>query len=309
MTIEETIWGDFEKSIHPDENICCIEDHCKHCTVIYDTKQGNSYCTDCGEILNNRVIDNDCEWNTYKNDYGQFENTNQRSDTYISDNPYEKGGSIPGFNKKSFIMRLHYQQVFDNKQKSYWKVSELFTSYCTLLGVNLSVLADAKKMWHVCMESGKLTRASVRSGLIGSCFYYSCILNNIPIEREILIREIEGNNKGFLKGEKIFHEIMEHTEYYKKLGKIRIDIKENDSFVKFCSTLELPFNVSNKCNEIYEQNKDKLDSVTPKSCIAGIIFYVVKNDIDLKTPSKSKISKVVDVCIPTINKVMAILES
>ena len=59
----------------------------------------------------------------------------------------------------------------------------------------------------------------------------------------------------------------------------------------------------------YETYLDRLDSVTPKSSIAGIIQYVVKFKLKLKQPSKSNISKTVDVCIPTINKVVLLLES
>jgi hypothetical protein len=52
---------------------------------------------------------------------------------------------------------------------------------------------------------------------------------------------------------------------------------------------------------------DKLDSVSPKSITAGILFYVVKYKLELKQPSKSKISQVVKVCIPTINKVVSLI--
>jgi len=72
--------------------------------------------------------------------------------------------------------------------------------------------------------------------------------------------------------------------------------------------LELPFKTVHICNEIYTKNVDSLDSVTPKSITAGILFFVVKNKLNLKYPSKAKISSVVNVCIPTINKVVKFLE-
>ena len=63
------------------------------------------------------------------------------------------------------------------------------------------------------------------------------------------------------------------------------------------------------CNEVYEKNKDKLDSVTPKSSTAGILLYVIKYKLKLKSPNKNKISETVNVCIPTINKVVNIIEN
>lgn len=279
---------------------------CCHHNKISDYKNGIEICTDCGEVFHNCF--DSCEWNNYKNDDGSFQQSNQRADTYVSDNPYDKGGSIPGFNKNSFIMRLHYQQAFSHKQKTFWQISEKFQNYATRLSINSLALKDAKNMWHICMESGKLTRASIRNGLIASCLYYSCIYNQLPIDRQKVIDVTEGTQKGFLKGEKIFMELMENT-CYKNLGKSRIDIKENDSFIKYCSMLDLPFNVSTLCNDVYTKNIDKLDSVTPKSAIAGILYYVVKNHLNLSKPSKTKISTETTVCIPTINKVLSILDN
>tara|TARA_B100000768_G_C11269845_1_gene372884 strand:- start:1807 stop:2289 length:483 start_codon:yes stop_codon:yes gene_type:complete len=159
------------------------------------------------------------------------------------------------------------------------------------------------------MESGKLTRASVRNGLIASCLYYACIYKNLPTDRQSIIDLVEGTQKGFLKGEKIFHEIMENNNRYKYLGKEKINIIENDSFIKYISKLDLPFKAAEICNKYYTLYIDKLDSVTPKSATAGILFYVVKKDLQMKAPSKSTVSRETGVCIPTINKVLTILEN
>ena len=104
-------------------------------------------------------------------------------------------------------------------------------------------------------------------------------------------------------------EIMDNNKTYGHLGKEKIDIKENDTFIKFCGQLGLPYITYNLCNEIYTLNIEKLESVAPKSITAGILFYVVKFKLGLKQPSKSRISQIVNVCIPTINKVINILEN
>jgi len=281
---------------------------CRHLNIQYDQKEGNKVCIDCGEVVCFKICES-CEWNNYKSEDGTFNGSSQRGDLYTSDNPYDIGGTIPGFYKNSFAMRMHLQQTFSHKQKTFWKISEKFHHYCTIIGIHQSVLPTAKDMWHICMESGKLTRASVRNGLISACLYYACVHKNIPVDRQKVIDNTEGNQKGFLKGEKIYLEIMETHKVYGSLGKQKIDIKENDTFVKFCNVLELPFKTVHICNEIYTEQLDKLDSVTPKSITAGILFYVIKNKLELKQPSKAKISNVVNVCIPTINKVVAILEN
>ena len=315
VDIVETIWEDFESLLIENQNEKQNEKQNGECTkkcVHYNKqtvqKEGIQVCLDCGEIIQSRIFET-CEWNNYKSDDGSTKNSSQRGDLYVSDNPYDISGTIPGINKNSFMMRIHYQQTFSHKQKTFWKISEKFEHYCALLKIHTSILGTTKNMWHICMESGKLTRASVRNGLIASCLYYACIHNNMPADRQAIIDVAEGNQKGFLKGEKIFLEIMETSELYKNLGKEKINIKENDSFYKFCNELALPFKTAHLCNEIYTKHINDLDSVTPKSIIAGILFYVVKNVLKLKQPSKSKISTVVNVCIPTINKVVLILET
>ena len=163
-------------------------------------------------------------------------------------------------------------------------------------------------MWHVCMESG-INQASIRNGLIGSCLYYACIHNSVPVDRQKVIEKIDGNSKGFLKGEKIFMQIMNDNKTYNYLCNNIIDIKENDAFVKYCNQLSVPFKAVNICNEIYVKNLEILDCVTPQSSIAGILYYVVKTILKEKKPSKTIVSNALGVCIPTINKVYKILEA
>ena len=308
--IEDNIWKDLESLMEESETIKlgCDSIMCLHINKEINQKEGNIICKDCGLVILESTFET-CEWNNYKQDDGKFSANNQRGDLYVSDNPYDISGTIPGINKNSLMMRIHYQQTFSHKQKTFWKVSEKLQNYCTHLKIHVRVMPTVKDMWHICMEYGKITRASVRNGLISSCLYYSCIFNNIPIDRQSLIDITEGNQKGFLKGEKIFQDIMQHNNKYKHLGKEKINIKENDSFVKYCNQLDLPFRTVEMCNNLYITYLDRLDSVTPKSSIAGIIQYVVKFKLKLKQPSKSKISKTVDVCIPTINKVVLLLES
>jgi transcription initiation factor TFIIIB Brf1 subunit/transcription initiation factor TFIIB len=307
VSTEEQIWKDYENIII--ENTIIEPDNClcKHPKKFMDDKEKSEICQDCGVVFFTSIFETN-EWNTYKNEDGSYQASIQRADLHISDNPYDIPGTIPGINKNSLMMRIHYQQTFSHKQKTFWIISEKLSNYCTHLGIS-NVLQTAKKMWHICMESGKLTRASVRNGLISACLYYACVFNNTPVDRQQIIDISEGNQKGFLKGEKIFMEIMDNNKTYGHLGKEKIDIKENDTFIKFCSELGLPYSTYNICNEIYTLNIEKLESVAPKSITAGVLFYVVKFKLGLKQPSKSRISQIVNVCIPTINKVINIIEN
>ena len=319
LTDVDQIWKDFEKVTLENKSDChdeinfnslCNQDNCNPCKHLkkFIDDEKSEICQDCGIVFFSSIFVSN-EWNTYKNDNGTYQVSIQRADTYRSDNPYDIPGTIPGFSKYGLMMRIHYQQTFSHKQKTFWLISEKMSNYCSAIGIQQNVLQTAKKMWHICMESGKLTRASVRNGLISACLYYACVFNNNPVDRQQIIDITEGNQKGFLKGEKIFMEIMDQNKTYGHLGKEKIDIKENDTFIKFCGQLGLPYTTYNLCNEVYTLNIEKLESVAPKSITAGVLFYVVKFKLGLKQPSKSRISQIVNVCIPTINKVINILEN
>jgi hypothetical protein len=58
---------------------------------------------------------------------------------------------------------------------------------------------------------------------------------------------------------------------------------------------------------IKEDCKDHLLGIAAKSEIAGLLFYTCKEIMNLKHPNKSKITNVVGICNPTLNKVIEIL--
>jgi hypothetical protein len=60
-------------------------------------------------------------------------------------------------------------------------------------------------------------------------------------------------------------------------------------------------------NIISQHCNDHLLGVNTKSRIAGILYYTTNRIFKLKKPNKSKVSEIVGVCNPTLNKVIEIL--
>ena len=261
-------------------------------------------CIKCGACLNHIQISHEGEWNNYKDDNGNFSKNTQRCDVYVDNNPFSKGGTILTGNQNSFMAKLQIQQTFSHKQKTYWLIGEELERAATLLNINNKDTIDsAKNYWHIYMNSGKLTRASVRKGLIAACLLYGCNQHNNPIERKEIIRAFDCDTKTLSKGEKVLFEILntDSSTY------VSVQTEDSNSFVRYCSLLKLEFKVSNICNEIYKKHKIELQAVTPKSAVGGIIAYVVKYKLHLKSPTKTIISATVDVCTPTLNKVIALI--
>jgi len=261
-------------------------------------------CSICGICVDLHNISNEGEWNNYRDESGGFAKNMQRCDTYVDTNPYSTGGTLLPFNNKNFISKLQIQNTFSHKQKTYWQVGEEIENIANLLHISdKTITMTAKNYWHQYMESGKLTRASVRKGLIAACLYYSCIQNNSPIERYEIIRAFNCDTKTLSKGEKVLFEILDTQN----LTYINVQTEDTNSFVRYCSLLKLKYSTAKLCNDINEKYKIQLQAVTPKSATGGIIAYVVKYILKEKTPTKTVISATVDVCTPTLNKVIQMI--
>ena len=166
-----------------------ITNECNHAIKTLDTVTSDIVCSTCGAVVG-RDSGQSVEWSNYKDESGNYSRNTQRADLIVDDNPYFKGGTICGMfkNNKSLAAKIHLQQCFSHKQRTYWQISQVFENICTKAGLKADVLATAKHMWYICMESGKLTRASVREGLIASCLYYSCVFNKTPTNRNDILK-------------------------------------------------------------------------------------------------------------------------
>jgi len=273
---------------------------CKHKNICEDV------CVDCGVCLYFSNVSREGEWNNYKDDCGNYSKNTQRCDTYVDSNPYSRGGTILPGSINTLMEKLQIQQTFSHKQKTYWLIGlEIERAACCLNINSKDIIDTAKKYWHKYMDSGKLTRASVRKGLIAACLLYSCTTNNSPIERQEIIKAFNCDTKTLSKGEKVLFEILNTNN----LTYINVQTEDSNSFIRYCSLLKLKFSVSSICNALHDKHKVPLQAVTPKSAVGGIIAYIVKFKLNLKTPTKTVISATVDVCTPTLNKVIQLIHN
>ena len=285
-----------------DDTNCELDSICKH-KIKNLNSENYLVCEECGIILSNTVC-GEAEWNNFKDDCGNYQKNTQRADVYIENNPYSKGNStsIPWANN-SLIGKLHMQQTFTHKQKTYWLIGHYIDNMTSLLNISTTVSESAKNLWLKYMQSGKLTRASVRKGLICACIIHSCNNNNIPIERDDVLKICNCSSKSLSKGEKVLFDILNEK------NNVYINILNSDSehFVKYCSQLKLPWSINNICNELFIKYQVQLQAVSPKSAVGGVIAYIVKYKLKLKQPTKTVISATVDVCTPTLNKVINLI--
>ncbi len=301
---------------NPPATVTC--DECGMDESNFELVDGFTVCRGCG-VTQGTHISMEAEWNNYKGGDGGDEPDKARAYCAKDEmNPFSgdtatrmaKGLRVnytgKDGKKKSFDMsKLLDQMNYSHKQKSFDVVRGCLEN--RLAGkFHISIVETSQVLWGEIMKSGKITRGGVRKGLIACCVYYSCLHHNntsSPLE----ICKIMGmdDTKEFVKGDREFKEIFENHMVW---GKLVHKTSNSVNFMsQFCSKLSLDFHVLSMASILYNFHQKILRQVIPKSAAAGCIFYVCNQEgISL---TKNKISKELGVCIPTILKVIDILDS
>ena len=117
---------------------------------------------------------------------------------------------------------------------------------------------------------------------------------------------LKGKTDVITNGDKIFIELFKD---HPTLKPILYSLSKTASlYHRYCSIVGLEWSIANKCIKINEQCEVYLEGMAPKSIVAGVICYVVKEQLKLKKPTKSEISKKIGICTPTINKAIDIIK-
>lgn len=309
------VWNNYENKTTKikKENIC---EYCGAHENYFVKRDGYLICTGCGMIIEDIIISEDAYWNNYMESDGALGDNSNVGYVSNTNNPYidhmatvvGKGIKIEYINKKLEkksidLSRLHMQQSYSHKAKSYDNAVGIIEKK---MGNDFPkcVLDIVKKLWADVMLAGKVTRAGVREGLLACCLYYACIDCGCP-STPIQICEKFGmeGTKQFIKGDKEFKETFENNPKWGHLFKKNTEI--DTLFTSFGNKLNLDFVVIQNCQRLYPIYKKKLNKVIPKSAVAGIILFVcIKEKIDMP---KTKISKMLGVCIPTLTKTLEII--
>lgn len=264
-------------------------------------------CGSCGTIVNNCIMSDESE-------FMQFDNS--RCSVPISEsevNPYSddlytwipKGSKnyiyVNGNKKYTDISTIHSNSNNNHKKNSYKVIEDVLDNLLTKNGYNKNIINKAKKTWVDVINTGKITRANPRLGLIACCVFYAC--NGTKTSDEICY-DLNIERQSFNKGLKIFRTIFKNN-----LDEYSENRKDSNLFGQYISSLieykVIPLNnVSNEililCNKYYEKIYDQISFLTPKSIIVGIIYYVCGS---LYLPISKKIMiDLFKICMPTLNK-------
>lgn len=290
-----------------------IMNSCKSCgsySLFDDVKNGAVVCTECGIVNEDVIIDDTAEWN-----FGAEE-------AMFSKDPSRCGGPTNYLLEKSsmstmistrcsrnsnvFTMaKIHHQQSMDYIERSLYHVFESIQKMAGDRGNLTPSIIECAKHYYKTISEKRLSRGSIRKGLIACCILYACKSRNVPRSVKEISKITDVSVTVINKTSKIFLEMMSDVIEDDK----GLDV--DDLISRFCNIFEFTNKEQTKLitdvRAIFEfsSKNELLSGKTPTSITSGIIYYIM-NSRGYKIDKKD-IAKHHNVSVVTINKIYSIL--
>jgi len=295
---------DIQVETKPSINACysCL----KECLV--KTKEGLC-CSHCGVVKENFNIDESAEWNFAGEDGVQKDPSRCGCPT----NPLLPRSSMSlmisksWLDKKHFMLsRLHQQNSMDYVERSRYHVFVNIQRMAMENGNLSSSVSEQAKYYYKLVSERKLSRGSVRKGLIACCILYACKFFNVPrsIKEIGVICELEPTK--ITNAVKIFEDLL-RTEL--NTANIIKDVTNaSDLASRFTNCLDidrkLAFSIAKDTRKLSDsiEAHGVLMGKTPTAVVSAIICFIIsQRKINI---SKKTISEKHNISIVTINKIL-----
>ena len=275
ITMDENIdldncWNlldDFKKELDTiedkDPSIC-------HCgcseTIIEDTMQ---ICKNCCAVLG-CMIDNTAEWRYYGNDDNRDSDPSRCGLPTNSLLPKSSLGSMIGGSKHDNvdIMRIRMWHLWNSmpyNERTLLNVFGKILSHTVNNGIPQKVIDDAKVLYKKASER-KISRGDNKEGLIASCIYHSCLMNNVPRCSKEIAAMFNISPVVLNRGNARFQTLL----------KINVASSNPEDFIsRFGSKLSMKMNDIDNCKKLVKflEKHEILSDNSPTSSAAGILYY------------------------------------
>lgn len=314
------VWNDFfeMKKCYDDESKDNVNtsNQCKNCKketdVEYNSKEGDMVCRECGTILRSRCIDNTPEWRSYSDNMKNNTRCSMSNDPMLQGilHTYIRGNSPEAIR----LTKIHIRYALRYDDRKMVEARNMFKEYGNMFNLTEDVMNHAlilyKNLSNKKDKDGKriIHRANVLKGLIGACIYYACkkVKHQSAKTPEDIAKKMEINTSHVNNGcNKLMNIMGMHEEYMEN------HITHRDFIPKFRNSftainIDISYSLMSKCNELADRACELgyMIDYTPQSIAAGVIWYIIKNETDLKvTMTQMKLCcKVSDVTITKVYK-------
>ena len=309
----DSLFSVFDKQRVTFDDSECDASTCKNCkstSIVDDFSNGTMVCTDCGLVKEDILIDETAEWN-----FGGEE-------AAYSKDPSRCGGPTNALLEKSSLStminttrakgnnytmaKIHQQQSMNYVERSLYHVFEEIQKMAGDKGNLSQAIIEQAKAYYKKISEKRLSRGSVRRGLIACCILYACKAHNVP--RSVKeIGEMCNISVAILN---------KTTKIFTTLLKDEVDntngVNVDDLISRFCNVFQFDHkehhSILRDVRKVHDYVLDHniLHGKTPTSVASGIIYFILQHrgyEID-----KNLIVAHHKVSFVTLNKIQAVLK-
>jgi len=266
------IFDDLKKILDDDDSDPNLNSNLLKCgcgceeVVMEDTMQ---ICKNCSAVQG-RVIDNTAEWRYYGNDDNRDGDPSRCGLPTNNLLPKSSLGSMIGGSKRDNIdvRRIRTYQLWNSMpydERTLWTVFEKLTSNTINNGIPQKVIDDAKVLYKKASEK-KISRGDNKEGLIASCIYHSCLINNIPRSSKEIATMFNISTVVLNRGNSRFQSLL-HINV--------VSSGPEDFISRFGSKLGMKMLDIERCKKLvaFLEDKEIMSDNSPTSSAAGILYY------------------------------------
>ena len=226
-------------------------------------------CANCSAIIG-KIIDNTAEWRYYGNDDNKGSDPSRCGlPTNILLPKSSLGSMIGGNNRDNIdIRRIRMYQMWNSMpydERTLWNVFDRISNIALTNGIPQKIIDDSKVLYKRASEK-KISRGDNKDGLIASCLYNSCLINNFPRSSKEIAKMFEIDPVILNKGNSRFQTLLQINV---------ISSSTKDFISRYCSILNMNLEDINKCKllvQFLEENEIMSDNAPTSSC-ASILYY------------------------------------
>ena len=234
--------------------------------VIEDCMQ---ICALCSSIIG-KVIDNTAEWRYYGSD-SKNEDPSRCGLPTNSLLPKSSLGSMIGGNKYSnnydirLIRKYQMWNAMPYNERTLWNVFDKLTSVSLSNGIPQKIIDDAKVLYKRASEK-KISRGDNKEGLIASCIYHACLMNNLPRSSKEIAKMFDIDPVILNKGNSRFQTLLQINV---------ISSSPLDFISRYCSILNMKMEDIEKCKKLVKflEESEIMSDNSPTSSCASILYY------------------------------------
>jgi transcription initiation factor TFIIB len=241
------------------DTLIYVCDNCQSTEVIYDVTRGQRVCSNCGYVIEDRIVDHGAEWRAYNS-----AESNERSRVGLpaSSTLHDRGlSTIIGYenqdvygkrltaNQRSKIYRMRKWQlrsrISESQDRSLAKAFTELDRLAAQLALPRSIVETAALMFRKASEQRIIRGHSIES-IIAACIYAASRIRHFPRTLQEIADETAMNKK----------ELAKNYRYIVTRLKLNIPLANpEDYIVRFATELNLSAMVQRKAIELLKEAK------------------------------------------------------